>query len=325
MSGKLQKFTHPGTLIDPKRLPQFSKVSVHPKAILQLQRRVSSSYEPRALPVVSIGAYGTGQGHKEICGDGEMCYYYTIAYLYFGDVKHAETASKILERWSTVNTKFEGSNAPLEASWGVGAMIRCAELLRYTYTNWKASGVQDKFEKWISSIVYPLLCQRITWTNNWSLTMAEARMQLAIYRNDKDEFERMVSEYKRVFNIYVIPYKTGQCLETKRDIVHSCFGIGSMINICEMAWHQGVDLYNAELMACIEYHARIINGEVPSDLQANEIKENRFQCIGWEIGLQHFKTIKKWSMPHTEKLLTQYRPEKACFCWGLSTMTHFKP
>jgi hypothetical protein len=154
--------------------------------------------------------------------------------------------------------------------------------------------------------------------------MAEARMQLAILREDKEEFDKMVLEYKRVFLVYVLPWSTGQCLETKRDIVHSCFGLGSMINICEMAWHQGVDLYNIELMRCIEYHARIINGEVPSDLQPSEIKENRFQCIGWEIGYRHFKTIKNLAMPHTERLLMKYRPEKACLCWGLSTMTHFK-
>lgn len=149
-------------------------------------------------------------------------------------------------------------------------------------------------------------------------------MQLAIFRENVREFEWIVNAYRGLFEIYVKPWKTGQCGETRRDQVHAQFGIGSMINICEMAWHQGVDLYTPELHKCMEYHASILNGIVPADIQANEIKENRFQPIGWEIGFQHFTKQKKMPMPQTQKLLEGKRPEWCIFCWGLSTMTHMK-
>jgi len=322
--GKLnKKFTHPGTLIDPKVCYKLNEFNIpYQRAINQLRKKVEVCYEPKALEIVSIGEYGKGQGHLEICGDGEMCYYFTVAFLYFKDKTYAENAIKILAKWATTNIKFEGSNAPLESSWGVGAMIRCAELLKYTYTEWDKSGVEKYFKKWISTIIYPCLTTKLTWTNNWNLTMTEARLQLAIFKEDYSEFDYTIQEFKRLFEIYVLKYKSGQCLETKRDIVHSCFGIGSMINICEMAWHQGIDLYRKELKECMEYHAMIINGGIPYDLKSEEIKENRFQPIGWEIGLRHFTKIKKWEMPHTRNLLEKYRPEKAIFCWGLSTMTH---
>lgn len=324
----LIRFCHPGTLICSKEIHTFYMRSIpHPKAMPKLERTTPLSYKPSPIEHIQLGAYGVGVGHKEITGDGAMAYQHAIMFLFMNKkAEHARKAVEILDAWATKNKKFEGSNAPLEASWAVTSMVRAAEILKYMWSDeWKKTGVEGRLNAWLDKIILPLVSTRITWTNNWNLTMAEARMQFAIFRENKAEFDWAVREFKRILDVYVKPWKTGQCGETKRDMVHAQFGIGSMINLCEMAWHQGVtDLYTPELMQCMEYHASILNGNVPSDLKKEEIKENRFQPIGWEIGFQHFTKRKGVAMPQTQKMLEANRPEWCIFCWGLSTVTHMK-
>lgn len=324
----VNRFCHPGTLICPKEIAVFYQKQIpHPNALTKLHKSTPLDYKPSPIEHINLGAYGAGIGHKEITSDGAMCYQQTIAFLHTRNIVYAKNAINIINAWATTNKKFEGSNAPLEASWAVTSMIRSAEILKHNVlcaNEWKTSNVQEIFNGWIDKVIYPLFCWKITWVNNWNLTMTEARMQLAIFRDNKSDFDWAVNAYRKIFDIYVKPWKTGQCGETRRDQVHAQFGIGSMINICEMAWHQGIDLYTPELHKCMEYHASILNGIVPSDIQANDIKENRFQPIGWEIGFQHFTKQKKLQMPQTQKLLEGKRPEWCIFCWGLSTMTHMK-
>ena len=35
----------------------------------------------------------------------------------------------------------------------------------------------------------------------------------------------------------------GECAETSRDLYHSQFGLGGLVQVAELAWQQGVDLY----------------------------------------------------------------------------------
>jgi len=54
----------------------------------------------------------------------------------------------------------------------------------------------------------------------------------------------------------------GECTETLRDIYHSCFGLGALLQTAELAWQQNVDLFSSNgfaLVAAMELHARIVN------------------------------------------------------------------
>lgn len=54
----------------------------------------------------------------------------------------------------------------------------------------------------------------------------------------------------------------GEATETLRDIYHTEFGLGGLIQVAEAAWHQNEDLYSIgdhALAAALELHARIIN------------------------------------------------------------------
>jgi hypothetical protein len=55
-----------------------------------------------------------------------------------------------------------------------------------------------------------------------------------------------------------------QASETLRDIYHTAFGLGGLVQTAEQAWQQHEDIYssnNHALLASMELHARIINAD----------------------------------------------------------------
>jgi hypothetical protein len=117
----------------------------------------------------------------------------------------------------------------------------------------------------------------------------------------------------------------GSCTETNRDLIHSQFQIASAIQIAEMCWHQGIDIYSCHsecLMKCMEFHASIINGSVPVGRKKEDFKDVWFMPSAWETGYNHYSSRKNKPLPNTLRLLTtrNNRPERASFNWGPSWM-----
>lgn len=53
-----------------------------------------------------------------------------------------------------------------------------------------------------------------------------------------------------------------RCVQTLRDLYHSQFGLGGLLQMAEIAWQQDEDLFSSSshaLAAAMETHARIIN------------------------------------------------------------------
>lgn len=68
---------------------------------------------------------------------------------------------------------------------------------------------------------------------------------------------------------YSTPRVIGEATETLRDIYHSEFALGSLMQAAETAWNQNEDLYrvnNYALAAAMEFHARIINAKLSNDV-----------------------------------------------------------
>jgi hypothetical protein len=119
--------------------------------------------------------------------------------------------------------------------------------------------------------------------------------------------------------------QTGECAETRRDLYHSQFGLGGLVQTAELAWQQGVDLYSFNgnaLLRALETHAYITNGGVPRAC-CYPLKGIGFLPCGWEVALNHYSGRCGLAMPETEKMLARHRPERVVFCWGAGTLTHF--
>jgi hypothetical protein len=325
-------FKHPATTLGKNQLEILKRSShstelSHKKGFETLEKYCKLDYTPRSLVCIDIGPNGSGKGHNEFTGDTMQIYALTLLFIATGDKRYANKAIKIQEAWQQQCKEFKGSNAPLEIAWGATCIVRACELLKYMYVGWTVD-FERQLNRFIDTIIMPNLLNRYfeikRWNNNWILTIQEALMQIALFRDDKNEFHRIIKEFKESLS-QCVPHAEGMCTETKRDLIHSQFQIGSMIQIAEMAWHQGEDIYvshNDCIHRCMEYHANILNGNTPLNVKQNELQQVWFMPSSWEIGHNHFTNRRKKDMPNTLRLLQTKtnRPEKASFNWGPSWM-----
>lgn len=292
------------------------------------------NYKPNALAKVNIDWNGVGAGHKECTGDGAMAYRAALLLWATGKSEYAKMGMAIIEAWAKQNVSFTGNNAPLELAWSVGSMARAAELIKYSplviKSDWEP--IEKAFIKWIDTVVMPELTNPSVWKwkfrNNWHYSIIDTRMQIAIFRNDEKEFRWCIDKYREIVPLTFC--ETSHACHTcdlKRDVTHAQFLLGGLIQIPEMAWHQGVrDLFPAFLGKVFEYHACIMLKEVPVGITRAEIRTPYgywYEPV-WEIALNHYRNRCKESMPKTEQWIRTFRPERVAFHWGGCTLTHYQ-
>lgn len=331
MSGLLiNKIIHPATTISSSQIKKLSAINstsneVYKKGFILLQKEVNLEYKSHALTDLDIGPSGKGKGHDEFIGDAMQILNLTIMYLCTKNNDYAKKAINLQDGWNITCKTFKGSNAPLECAWGSICMLRSIEILKYTYNDFvNFKGFEERFKNFVNKIILPNLTNRyneiLKWNNNWILTIQEALLQYYLYNNDITNANRIVSEFKGVIS-KCITQQCGLCTETTRDLIHSQFQLGSLVQIAELCWHQGVDLYsinNNIIHKCLEYHANILNGNIPNEVKKEDIKDVWFMPSVWDIAYNHYINRLSNGMPHTDKLLKtkNNRPEKLTFNWG---------
>lgn len=332
---KLVKFVHPGGVIDPTNIPALQRLSITDPGVLHIKSITPLNYKPLAIAHVNLLPYGAGDGHVQFTTDAQMAYQSAVAYLVTANVDYAKQVVAILDAWASTCTLFEGPNAPLDAAWGTAAMARAAELLKYTWSNgWKASGVESRYLAWVDAHILSLLTTPLTWDNrnNWGLSMCEARLMLSILREGtvthaydwSKEFLFCQFEYQRIHSGYVAP-TTGEIGEVHRDCGHAQFSLGSLVQIAEMLWHQGIDVYSFRdslLHTCMEFHAQIMLGQIPKGITPGPIIDLTYLPCGWRISRKHYVGRKGRTMLHVDTLLSKYPNDCFTFHWGLGSLTH---
>lgn len=304
------------------------------EALQKMMKSVPLDYKIRALRDVSIDWGGKGVGHEECTKDGEAAVSAALIFWATGDKKYGELALRILKAWATINVSFKGNNAPLEAAWSVCSMARAAELLKHCAVDdvkraWRDT--EPAFFMWLDRIIMPLLRDATVWRwakNNWHFSMLCARMQIAILREDYTDWDWCVKTYREIFPKALVTGSEccGETVECKRDVTHAQMLLGGMIQVPEMALHQGVQLYDDRLMSCVELQSRIMMREVPTGLKPEDIKTpyGYWPEPIYEIAFAHFHGRMKKDMPYTAKFLAQprVRPDRVTFHWGGNTLTH---
>ncbi|WIA22272.1 hypothetical protein OEZ85_004592 [Tetradesmus obliquus] len=235
----------------------------------------SAAYDPRA-PITICGHVSFVEM------DAQMVYKMALAWYATGDARYATQVLSIINAWATTNTDWgwHWENGPLEAGWGIAAMARALELVRSRDT----SNVIGKFLSWVNKVpMQDMLYYTVTLTaknlpnqyGNWHSTLAEAYMALGVLGNNRTMYNSGVSTFTATVadhlkwgkgsfatqygNVSRLP---GECSETMRDMYHSQFGLGGLLQAAEIAWQQDEDLYSASsyaLAAAMELHARVTN------------------------------------------------------------------
>jgi hypothetical protein len=274
-------------------------------------------------------------GHDHFTGDSIRCYRYTLAFLLTRDEKYANKIIQILTDWAKICKRFgtKHENGPLEAGWGLCNFAAAAEVV---FTFFQRPNEKAQFINFVETLLMPNLrhfddpttgkVREKANKGNWLSTITQARLQYAIFKEDKKEFDWAVDNARTLMGNSFVG-TNGQMIETLRDIVHAQFHMAGLTGLCEILWHHGIDLYSTNnniLRSAYEFHARILLGDIPEELKGQKLHWVGYNNANWEIAMNHYVDRLGGTMPKSEELLKRHRPTNYGKHWGLDTLTHYK-
>lgn len=260
----------------------------------------------------------------EFDNDSNAAYQCAVMGHITGEKAYFGITATILDRWAATLKRITGADAILCAGLGGFKMANAAELLRYSDAGWPKSSA-EKVGEMLQQVFVPVLRTFAPFANgNWDTAAMKTLMAIAIYRDDRELFERVLVYYNhgcgdgRLEN-YV--YSNGQCQESGRDQQHTQLGLAHMGDCCEMAWHQGLDLYGMvdnRLLKGFEYTAKyILGGEVPFVPDTDKTGQYHHEIISprsplrpvYEQIYNHYVHRRGLPAPWVSKAAAQLRPE----------------
>lgn len=334
-----QPFSHPGllwdrddlallagadTTTDTLRLSAFRLLAAEPTA--------SDNYVLRG-PFAHIGRDDEYGWTKAPCeADCRAAWHNAIMGVVKGDARHFDKARQILRAYADTLQGIHGHDGPLCAGLQGFLLVNAAEVLRSQFPEWTDDDTYA-FSAMLRRAFLPVMDEfqsRRAYSNgNWGAAVNKMLMATAIFLDDRALYDRAVDFFLHAddngaLTNYIAP--NGQLQESGRDQAHCQLGLGCLAELCEMAWHQGDDLYSAHgnrLLHGYEYTARYNLGEnVPFFLWKDctglynnwpvisDKARGQFRPV-WELAYRHYVGRRGLAMPHTERVLHQIRPEGA--------------
>jgi parallel beta-helix repeat protein len=314
-----QTFIHPGmnqTRSDLEFMKQKIEAGEQPwkDAFKKLEKSADLDFQPEAFTHVIRGPYGKPSiGGKELSNSADAAYDHALMWYISGNKLHARKAIEIINAWSPVLWDFDDNDAKLLAGWTGHLFCNAAEILRYTHSGWKEKDI-EQFEKMLLTAYYPMLMNFFPEANgNWDAAFINTIMCIGIFCDDHEIFDRAVNHFL-VGNgnggITKYIYPSGQCQESTRDMGHTQMGLDYFAKSCQLAWNQGVDLYQTagnRLALGFEYTAKyMLDEDVPVYGTISDRGRGRFSNV-YEVVLQHYKYVKSIDMPYTERAVEKTR------------------
>ena len=335
-------FQHPGLLHSRESIERTRQWIVHqnPVALGSYRKLIA---DPKASAAYTIAGpfdiIARDGEHRRTKGPSEndflAAYYNSLLYVLTGEETHATAALDIIRAYALRLKAIEGHDAPLCAALQGFILVNACELLRYEYPAWTKADTRAT-EAMLRRAFLPVLDEfdRLSpYANgNWGAAVNKMRMALAVYCNDRKQYERALDYYRHGADNGSLPNylaATGQCQESGRDQAHVMLGLGQLAETCEMAWSQGDDLYaelDNRLLAGYEYTSRANLG-LPVPFQTwrdltgkysnwNVLSEGalgQWRAV-FEIAYNHYVGRRHLQMPATSLALGHFvRPEGAGF------------
>ncbi len=315
------QFVHPGILQNHSDL-DFMKSKVDAgenpwKAAwdnLLAQPTSSLDFVPQPRAHIYRGSYGAGQtGVNELNAAVAAAQSHVLQWWVSKKQEHARKCIEILDAWSGTLCDFAGNDAMLLAGWTGGSLANVAEILRFSYSGWKADSIA-RFERMLQTVYVPLLRGYFPEANgNWDGAIMHSLLGIAVFCEDHALLESVLQHY-RIGNgnagITRYVYPTGQCEESTRDQAHTQLGLGYFALTARIASKQGIDLFSEaddRLALGFEYTSRYVLGEeVQSFGTISETTRGRFDDF-YEAAFQHYRYEKGLAMPYTERAAMRVR------------------
>jgi len=354
-------FVHPGILIDAAQMDRIrARLRNHdPVAVAAFDAASRSSLArldraPKPHARVECGPYSKPDvGCSDEIVDAQSAYTHALLWTLTGKQVHAAKAIEIMDAWSgTLRHGHIGSNAPLQASWAAQLWPRAAEIIRHTSDAWPTESA-TRFATMLAGQYLPDIDRMgACHTFNWQTSAIEARLNIAVFRDDRAAFDRAVTQWREraTTSIYLATDgeeplspkacpKVGEALvaswfgqsappdghaqETCRDLEHTAYGIAGLINIAETAWLQGIDLYAEQrerLVTAMEYHVALADTPLPPGICGGTVTGRLDGTL--EIGFNHYARRMGEPLPTTAGWLSIRRPSRGYFHYLWETLTH---
>ena len=258
---------------------------------------------------------------------GFAAYTHALQWVFTEDEDHAQKARDILNIWSTTLESVGQHDARLLVGMTGINYCNAAELLKHTWEGWPASE-QEQFSSMLRDVFYPIIENFDPFANgNWDASMIQTMMAMGVFGDDEAMFLRAVKYCRSgkgngAINHYFKP--SGQCQESGRDQWHTQMGLEYLVNACEIAWKQGVNLYGAydhRLANGFEYTAKYNLGhDVPFEYYESfegGYKHNTISDRGrggframYEKAYNHYHNRVGLAMPYCRRVIQKTRPER---------------
>jgi hypothetical protein len=331
-----QSFVHPGLLHDRASLERIRtnvRAGNEPWKTaferLKSYSQASADYRMKG-PFEQVSRDPLKGLHKaEVDDDCNAVYYNALMWVATGDSAHARTAVQILNAYASLLKEILPRDAELLAGLNGDQFVNGAEILRYTFSEWKSADVQ-RCEQLFRNVFYPVVKDFAEYANgNWGNACIKMVMAVGVFCNDEAIFKRGMDYYRNGPGNGSLPHyilnDEGQCQESGRDQQHAQLGIGNLAEAAEIAWNQGFDLYGAldnRLLKGFEYAARYNLGfDVPFKPCVDKTGKYRHERISeegrgtfrpiYEMVYHHYHQRKGMSTPYLEQVVRKTRPEDA--------------
>jgi len=285
--------------------------------------------------------------------DASAAYLNALRWLISGDTAHADCAVRILNGWSgKVNEVSHGNDQPGLGGIPIGTFAIAAELMR-SYSGWSAPD-QERFKRMLVDYFYPVChdfltrhngrCDSAFWAN-WDTCNMRAIMAIGVFCDDRAKFDEAVEYFKNgrgtgsIRNVAPFRFEEGlvQWQESGRDYAHVMGGQGLLMEMCQIAWNQGLDLFGYDdnrLLGAAEHAAQYTlwksvpytyynNCDNANQFYISENYHGRLDASHFELVYNHYVVRQGLKAPHVKLFAALRRPEPGEIdVMGYGTLTY---
>lgn len=302
---------------------------------------------PLAQMTINVGG-GLSENYIRLAMDCAKAYQCALRYNISGETAYGDKAVEIMNTWASVMTGWAGdTNVSLRA--GIyGYEMACAAELMRDYPGWDAADFAA-FKTWMIDVFYSKNTYFLTYKHgtcdshywaNWDLSVMASMMAIGVLCDRQDIFDEGLNYFyngsgngninNAVHTIH--PDGTGQWQESGRDQGHASMGPQLLGTICEIAWHQGIDLYGYErqkFLSASEYIAKYnLWNDVPyvcyinCEYWVNPVVSSSGRGTvrpGWDLIYNHYVNRLGIAAPYTAQMAAFARPDGGGFNYGTTS------
>lgn len=271
--------------------------------------------------------------------DASAAYLNALRWIISGETAHADCAVRIFDAWSaTVNEIPRGDDQPGLSGIPIGTFAIAAELMR-SYPGW-AAAKRERFKQMLLDYFYPVCHDFLTHHNggcdsrywaNWDTCNMRAIIAIGVFCDDRAKFDEAVAYFKNgrgtgsIRNAAPFRFEDGlvQWQESGRDYAHVMGGQGLLMEMCQIAWNQGLDLFgydNNRLLGAAEHTAQYTlwksvpytyynNCDNANQFYISENYHGRLDASHFELVYNHYVVRQGLKAPNVKLLADLRRPE----------------